>query len=78
MTANSAQPAHPHAVAFKAAWQEFTQACAGTIAPEATYQAWLAHFMINRVGLLQRRARGGLRCPSSRRKQPPNASGAAT
>ena len=41
-----------HTAAFEAAWDEFTRACAGTVAPEATYQAWLAHFMISRVGLL--------------------------
>lgn len=42
-----------HAAMFSEAWEEFTETCAGTIAPEATYQAWLAHFMIQRVGLMQ-------------------------
>ncbi|MFC5179402.1 hypothetical protein [Nocardioides taihuensis] len=41
-----------HAAAFEEAWREFTETCAGTVAPEATYQAWLAHFMIQRVGLM--------------------------
>jgi hypothetical protein len=41
-----------HAEAFEQAWAEFTTTCSGTIAPEATYQAWLAHFMIQRVGLM--------------------------
>lgn len=41
-----------HAAAFEAAWDEFTHACADTVAPEATYQAWLAHFLIERVGML--------------------------
>jgi hypothetical protein len=45
--------ADSHATKFKAAWQEFTSTCSGTVAPEATYQAWLAHFMIQRVGLMQ-------------------------
>ena len=51
MTARTVEH-HPHAEAFEAAWEDFTHACAGTVAPEATYQAWLAHFMIERVGLL--------------------------
>jgi hypothetical protein len=42
-----------HAKAFEKAWQEMARATADTIAPEATYQAWLAHFVIQRVGLLQ-------------------------
>lgn len=46
------RPADPHALAFEAAWQDFTVACADTVAPEATYQAWLAHFTIQRTGLL--------------------------
>ena len=44
---------HPHAAAFESAWAEFTRACGHTVAPEATYQAWLAHFMISKVGLLR-------------------------
>ena len=44
--------AQAHASTFEAAWEEFARACAGTVAPEATYQAWLAHFVIGRVGLL--------------------------
>lgn len=44
---------HPHARAFESAWHDFTAACADTVAPEATYQAWLAHFTIRRVSLLQ-------------------------
>jgi hypothetical protein len=41
------------ATAFVEVWHEFTIACAQTVAPEATYQAWLAHFAINRFGLLR-------------------------
>ena len=40
-------------VAFKAAWQAFGSACYDTVAPEATYQAWLAHFVIERTELLR-------------------------
>ena len=43
----------PQAVAFEAAWRDFTTTCAQTVAPEATYQAWLAYFTIQRVGLLR-------------------------
>ena len=41
-----------HARAFEAAWREFTQECVETVAPEATYQAWLAHFTMTRLGPL--------------------------
>jgi len=41
-----------HANAFRDAWDEFTATCADTVAPVATYQAWLAHLMIQRVGLM--------------------------
>lgn len=36
---------------FLAAWNRFGTACGDTIAPEATYQAWLAHFLIEQFGL---------------------------
>ena len=39
--------------AFVAAWDEFAAMCARTVAPEATYQAWLAHFLIERMELLR-------------------------
>ena len=42
-----------HAAVFEAAWDDFTRACATTVAPEATYQAWLAHFVIQRLDLLR-------------------------
>ncbi|WP_076259266.1 hypothetical protein [Intrasporangium flavum] len=41
-----------HAGAFEAAWREMAEQCHDTVAPEATYQAWLAHFTINRLGPL--------------------------
>ena len=43
----------PGGAAFLAAWDEFAAACARTVAPEATYQAWLAHFLIERTELLR-------------------------
>ena len=42
-----------HAAVFEAAWDDFIHACATTVAPEATYQAWLAHFVIERLDLLR-------------------------
>lgn len=38
---------------FRQAWADFTAATAATVAPEATYQAWLAHFAIQHFGLLR-------------------------
>jgi hypothetical protein len=31
---------------FESAWDAFGAACTDTIAPEATYQAWFAHFLM--------------------------------
>lgn len=42
-----------HAHAFEESWQALTERCSATIAPEATYQAWLAHFIIERLDLLR-------------------------
>lgn len=41
-----------HAAAFEAAWHDLATHCHNTVAPEATYQAWLAHFTINHLGPL--------------------------
>lgn len=41
-----------HASAFRIAWAEFAATCSDTVAPEATYQAWLAHFLMQRIGVL--------------------------
>lgn len=38
---------------FLKAWTEFAENCAETVAPEATYQAWFAHFLIDQFGLLR-------------------------
>lgn len=37
---------------FLAAWNQFGAACNNTVAPEATYQAWFAHLLIEQFGLL--------------------------
>jgi len=41
------------AAVFVEVWSELVAACAPTTASEATHQAWLAHFAINRFGLLR-------------------------
>ncbi|MDR7086825.1 hypothetical protein J2X11_001664 [Aeromicrobium panaciterrae] len=40
-------------VLFEDAWAQFAAECEATVAPEATYQAWLAHFAIQKLGLLR-------------------------
>jgi hypothetical protein len=42
-----------HAQVFEDAWQALTVQCSDTIAPEATYQAWLSHLIIERLDLLR-------------------------
>jgi len=42
-----------HAKAFEDAWRTMCETCWDTIAPEATYQAWLAHFVIEQLDLLR-------------------------
>ncbi len=41
-----------HLKEFRIAWAEFAATCWDTVAPEATYQAWLAHFLMKRLGVL--------------------------
>lgn len=36
---------------FEAAWEVFTATCAQFIAPEPTYQAWFAHYLISQFGI---------------------------
>lgn len=36
---------------FLAAWQVFAQTCGKFIAPEPTYQAWFAHYLISQFGI---------------------------
>lgn len=36
---------------FVAAWKVFASTCAGFTAPEATFQAWFAHYLISQFGI---------------------------
>lgn len=36
---------------FEAAWNVFASTCAQFIAPEPTYQAWFAHYLISQFGI---------------------------
>ncbi len=36
---------------FRAAWLVLSRTCASSIAPEATYQAWFAHYLISQFGI---------------------------
>ena len=36
---------------FVAAWEVFAQTCGQYLAPEATYQAWFAHYLISQFGV---------------------------
>jgi hypothetical protein len=36
---------------FKAAWEVFSLTCGQFIAPEPTYQAWFAHYLISQFGI---------------------------
>lgn len=36
---------------FEAAWEVFSRTCAGSVAPEATFQAWFAHYLISQFGI---------------------------
>lgn len=39
--------------AFARGWERFAAECSATVAPEATYQAWLAHFLMAQFGVLR-------------------------
>jgi hypothetical protein len=39
------------AAKFEAAWEVFARTCAGAVAPEATFQAWFAHYLISQFGI---------------------------
>lgn len=39
------------ATKFEAGWSVFGQTCAQFVAPEATYQAWFAHYLISQFGI---------------------------
>ena len=36
---------------FGAAWKVFAMTCGGAVAPEATFQAWFAHYLISQFGI---------------------------
>ncbi|MGO2069007.1 hypothetical protein [Glutamicibacter arilaitensis] len=36
---------------FRAAWQVFAMTCGSYLAPEASYQAWFAHYLISQFGI---------------------------
>lgn len=36
---------------FKAAWEVFSTTCGRFLAPEASYQAWFAHYLISQFGI---------------------------
>lgn len=38
---------------FRAVWAAFGDACSETVAPEATYQAWFAHFLMQKFDVLR-------------------------
>jgi hypothetical protein len=39
------------AAKFEAAWEVFARTCSKAIAPEATFQAWFAHYLISQFGI---------------------------
>lgn len=36
---------------FTAAWEVFARTCSAAVAPEATFQAWFAHYLISQFGI---------------------------
>lgn len=45
------RPPEQIATKFKAAWNVFAQTCGQFWAPEASYQAWFAHYLISQFGI---------------------------
>ena len=39
------------AAKFEAAWDVFARTCSRAVAPEATFQAWFAHYLISQFGI---------------------------
>ena len=39
------------AAKLEAAWEVFARTCANAVAPEATFQAWFAHYLISQFGI---------------------------
>jgi len=48
---DGAAAGEPVARKFEAAWDVFTATCGQYIAPEATFQAWFAHYLISQFGI---------------------------
>lgn len=48
-----ARSAEPVKVKFEAAWTVFAQTCGHFWAPEASFQAWFAHYLISQFGIDQ-------------------------
>ena len=44
-------PGEDVAAKFTAAWEVFSRTCAKARAPEATFQAWFAHYLISQFGI---------------------------
>ena len=44
-------PGEDVATKFEAAWSVFGQTCSKFVAPEASYQAWFAHYLITQFGI---------------------------
>jgi len=44
-------PGEELAAKFEAAWLVFGQTCSHFVAPDATYQAWFAHYLISQFGI---------------------------
>ncbi|OCI32904.1 hypothetical protein [Oerskovia enterophila] len=44
-------PQEPVARKFEAAWTVFASTCGQYLAPEATFQAWFAHYLISQFGI---------------------------
>ncbi len=52
MTTNlDPHPGEELAAKFEAAWLVFGRTCSHFVAPEATYQAWFAHYLISQFGI---------------------------
>lgn len=44
-------PGEDVAAKFEAAWEVFSRTCGSARAPEATFQAWFAHYLISQFGI---------------------------
>ncbi|WLQ06108.1 hypothetical protein [Arthrobacter oryzae] len=51
LSADNVRKAEPVAVEFEAAWTVFARTCGHFWAPEATFQAWFAHYLTSQFGI---------------------------